>query len=185
MERWPLALVEASCYQQVATPKLSFSGQLRGSDITVLNPENSTLPVVFNPAQLNQPQDMIAFYVQQLASMLIQQKQLLPPGGQECLPQAIEVLACVMGFGVMFANTAYQFKGGCGSCYNSRANRQAALPENDSVYCLALFSVLKSIPAKQVTPHLKKHLRSSFKTMVKEITQTLSGSKSYQFLTLQ
>ena len=70
----------------------------------------------------------------------------------------------------MFANTAYQFKGGCGSCYNKYANREVALPENEMVYCLAMFTVLKDIEVKQVTPHLKSHLRGEYKKAVKELS---------------
>ncbi|GLX80446.1 hypothetical protein tinsulaeT_37860 [Thalassotalea insulae] len=185
MKSWPLQLTERHQYQPQAIPEFTIEGGLRGANVVIAQNENRPLTIVYSAQQINQPQDMIASYVQQLAFGLIQQQKVLPPGGKECIAQAIEVLACVMGFGVIFANTAYQFKGGCGSCYNPQANRQAALPENDSLYCLALFSYLKSIPVKQVTRHLKPHLRVNYKCMVKELTQTLSGSNSYQFLTLQ
>ena len=79
------------------------------------------------------------------------------------------MVAIFLGFGLMFANSAYTFRGGCGSCYNASANRDAYLTEQQSVYALALFSVLKELPTNTVSANLKKHLRGYFKKAVKEI----------------
>lgn len=179
MHKWPIKLISPAEYHQnpqaLKMPKLQFSGAMRGDDIEVLSTDFSatttnTIYVSYNPNQINQPQDLVASFAQAFAAMIIAQRGVLPPGGEQFTPQAIDLVASFMGFGVMFANTAYQFKGGCGSCYNKYANREVALPENEMVYCLALFSVLKAIPMKQVTPHLKSHLRSMFKKAVKELT---------------
>ena len=178
LEKWPIKLVSPRDYQQNPAlqkmPKLSFSGSLRGANAELVSHDFSqgatnTIYVSFNPNQINQPQDLIASFGQAFAAIIIAQRGSLPPGGQEFMPQAIDLVASFMGFGVMFANTAYQFKGGCGSCYNKYANREASLPEQEMLYCLALFSVLKNIKAKDVTPHLKAHLRGSFKKAVKEL----------------
>ena len=72
----------------------------------------------------------------------------------------------------MFANSAFTFRGGCGSCYNPNAKRDAYLTEFQSVYALAIFSVLKSIPNATVTAHLKGHLKGFYRKAVKEITQS-------------
>ncbi|NQY66093.1 MAG: hypothetical protein HRT38_20945 [Alteromonadaceae bacterium] len=171
MENWPIRLVEPQNYQQQPLAKIHFSNAIRGGSFQLVNePEQETIiEITYNPNQINQPQDLIASFGQTLASILILQSDAIPPGGKDNLPQAADLVACFMGFGVMFANTAYQFKGGCGSCYNPAANRQVALAELDVAYCLALFSVLKSIPVKQVLPHLKLHLKKTFKQAHKEI----------------
>jgi len=183
MTQWPLRLVSPEQPITTVLPLLKVDGALRGEKARIEVSEGQpTIDLTFNANQINQPQDLIASYVQQLASMLVMQQKTLPPGGQEFLPQAIDVLACVMGFGVIFANTAYQFKGGCGSCYNPRANRQAALPENEMLYCLAVFSNLKNIENKQVVPHLKAHLRSSYKKMNKEVSQFLQGEEQHPLM---
>ncbi len=83
-----------------------------------------------------------------------------------------------MGFGVIFANTAYQFKGGCGSCNNRSLNRQAALPELETVYALALFCVIKGIEIKQVKKALKSHLYKPFRNAHKEISLYLQQPKN-------
>lgn len=178
LEKWPIKLVSPAEYQQNPAlqkmPKLSFTGALRGSDVEIISNDFSqsashNIYVSFNPNQINQPQDLIASFAQAFAAIMIVQRGIEPPGGQQFMPQAIDLVASFMGFGVMFANTAYQFKGGCGSCYNKYANREVALPENEMLYCLALYSVLKGVTAKQVTPHLKGHLRSGFKKAFKEL----------------
>jgi hypothetical protein len=73
------------------------------------------------------------------------------------------------GFGLMFANSAFTFRGGCGSCYNPQAKWDAYLSEQESTYTLAIFAVLKAIPHSTVTGHLKRHLRGFYKQAVKEI----------------
>ena len=178
MKKWPITLVSPTTYQQnpqlQKMPKLSFNGAMRGDGVEVFSADftegaTNTIYVSFNPNQINQPQDLVASYAQAFAAILIAQRGLQPPGGKQLMPQAIDLVACFLGFGVMFANTAYQFKGGCGSCYNAYANREVALPENEMIYCLALFSVVKDIPVKHVTLHLKSHLRGTFKKAVKEL----------------
>jgi hypothetical protein len=78
-------------------------------------------------------------------------------------------LATYTGFGIMFANSAFTFRGGCGSCYNPEANRDAYLSEREATYALAIFTVLKGIPLSAVTKHLKGHLRGVFRKAIKEI----------------
>ena len=129
--------------------------------------------VFYNPQQTLKPEDLSASYAHVIAQHLIIQSKQQPPGGSQFFAEASEVLASMMGFGVLLANSAYTFRGGCGSCYNAMANRQPALTELDSVFVLALFCRLKGINYKDATQHLKKYLRSSYKQAVKQIDQRL------------
>lgn len=188
MQQWPIRLVSPEQYQgQQQMPKLQFKDVMRGDNVSVINNDYTgssigEILVSYNPAQINQPQDLVASFAQAFAAILISQRGSLPPGGEKFMPQAIDLVACFMGFGVMFANTAYQFKGGCGSCYNKHANREAALPEQEMVYCLALFSILKGIKKKDVSSHLKSHLRSGFKQAYKEINKQLQSPDNQHLL---
>lgn len=171
MTSWPIKLVSATHFTQKPMPQLFFEEALRGNNCKLANKE--TVPVIeiaFHPSQLNQPQDLIAYLVQKQASILVSQNGMNAPGGKEVLAQTIDLVACFMGFGVIFANTAYQFKGGCGSCNNRNLNRQAALPELETVYALALFCVLKGGDIKKVKTELKSHLYKPFRQAHKEIT---------------
>lgn len=176
MTSWPIKLVPADSFVAKPMPLLTFKSTLRGESCQVTNQtsyeENETpeIEIAFHSSQLNQPQDLIAYLVQVQAGILVNQHGILPPGGKEVLPQTIDLVACFMGFGVIFANTAYQFKGGCGSCNNRGLNRQPALPELETVYALALFCVMKGVDVKQVKKELKSHLYKSFRQAYKEIT---------------
>ena len=100
-----------------------------------------------------------------------------PPGGVQYWPQATELLAVYLGFGLMFANSAFTFRGGCGSCYNPAANRDAYLSEQEATYALAIFAVLKGISNSTVTRHLKSHLRGFYKKAAKEVNQRLADDQ--------
>jgi len=196
MTTWPLKLVSSDNFVQKDMPKLFFQSRLRGESAKVSVQDNESvtanisykvegekvasststkhsIDIAFHSSQLNQPQDLIAYLVQIQAGILVNQHGILPPGGKEVLPQTIDLVACFMGFGVIFANTAYQFKGGCGSCNNRNLNRQPALPELETVYALALFCVIKGIDIKTVKKELKSHLYKPFRQAYKEITEYL------------
>ncbi|WP_083690249.1 hypothetical protein [Colwellia sp. UCD-KL20] len=210
MENWPLVLVEPHKASTNEIPKLSTSRLLRGAsaNITIAN-ENTydsgnlaevsyggesitrgnivnknLIEISYNPAQVNQPQDLVSSFAQILASLLVYHSPELPPGGKEYIPQTIDLVACFMGFGVIFSNTAFQFKGGCGSCNNRQANRQSTLTELETVYCLAVFCQLKNINKSDVLPHLKRHLKSTFKGAVKQLNQQTSELEGAALLSL-
>lgn len=129
--------------------------------------------VFYNPDQTLKPEDLSASYSQVIAQHLIIQSKQLPPGGQGLFAETSEVIAGMMGFGILLSNSAYTFRGGCGSCYNAMANRQPALTELDNVFVLALFARLKGINNKEATKNLKKHLRASYKQATKQVDQIL------------
>jgi hypothetical protein len=151
----------------------TFSYKVEGEALVSSRPPSEqavpTIDIAFHSSQLNQPQDLIAYLVQVQAGILVNQHGMLPLGGKDVLPQTIDLVACFMGFGVIFANTAYQFKGGCGSCNKQNLNRQAALPELETVYALALFCVIKGVDIKPVKKELKSHLYKPFRQAHKEI----------------
>jgi len=194
---WPLKLVSSEHFVQKEMPKLFFQSRLRGESANVsanlsqsisYNVEGekvassaaptTAIDIAFHSSQLNQPQDLIAYLVQAQAGILVNQHGMVPPGGKELLPQTIDLVACFMGFGVVFANTAYQFKGGCGSCNNRNLNRQPALPELETVYALALFCLIKGVEVKAVKKELKPHLYKAFRQAHKEIALYLQQTNN-------
>lgn len=187
MASWPIKLVPSSAFTQKAMPQLVFNSTLRGDNVTVstntsvkINNETiaPSIDIAFHSSQVNQPQDLIAYLVQQQATILVNQHGVLPPGGKDVIAQTIDLVACFMGFGVIFANTAYQFRGGCGSCNNPNLNRQSSLPELETVYALALFCVLKGSDLKATKKALKSHLRKPFHQAHKDITRYLQETNN-------
>ncbi|ASP49054.1 hypothetical protein [Cognaticolwellia beringensis] len=185
MQKWPIELTSAAPTSTTAIEDLSLGAIIRGEHAEVdVNMSNAPLMLGFTQNQVNQPQDLIAGISQALASILVVSNKVLPPGGKEYLPQAIDLVACFMGFGVIFANTAYQFRGGCGSCNNASLNRKAALTEPETLYALALFCVLKKEPVKNVKGHLKSHLKKDFVSAYKSIEQSISSTTQPALLAL-
>jgi len=171
LSHWPFELRPPEHFQQTATPLLASLPISRMSGETKLLPLVAEHPIqlTYNPQQTLKPEDLAANFSHLLALHLITQAQQLPPGGQEFLTEAGELVAIFMGFGVLFANSAYTFRGGCGSCYNPQANRVASLSEHEAIFALAIFCDLKKIPTSDPTRYLKKHLKSAYKKALKQI----------------
>lgn len=129
----------------------------------------------FYPQQLAFPDAFIAHLAQGLGVYLAQNGKMPPPGGADYLPMAGELVGIVMGFGIMFANSAVvQRAGGCGGCGGAQQPaRNVILSEEESTYALALFCYLKSIKPQKVTRLLKKHLRKFFKQSLKDVARRL------------
>ena len=173
ISHWPTRIADQSSCSLLNAPNIEIKGALRGPDgvadesIT----DDRRLLIPYNPQQLNNPEGTIASFAHILAHHMGQMAKEPPPGGVEYWPHVTELLAVYLGFGLMFANSAFTFRGGCGSCYNPNANRDAYLSEREATYALAIFAVLKDIPNSSVTGHLKSHLRGFYKKAVKEINQ--------------
>lgn len=186
VKHWPTQLLDHnSC--MIEPPRVEIKGALRGDrgveqgvDQGAEKDAKSVL-VTYDPDQVLNPEALIATYAHQLAYHLGMHAKELPPGGEQNLPHVTEVLAVFMGFGLMFANSAFTFQtGGCGSCKRPGTNRSSYLSQYDTTYALALFSVLKQIPNNKVLPHLKKSLRPFYKKALKEIR---SNERALQQLT--
>ncbi|WP_455207664.1 hypothetical protein [Kaarinaea lacus] len=171
MAAWPVQLVEEQDYVN-AIPQLSFEGTVRGQH--ALAPKsvqaNTSLLATYQPELLRNPQALIANYTQLLAHYLGGTTGEMPPGGAENWPHVTELLGVFMGFGLMFANTAYNVRvSSCGSCQGPAAQRTNYLSQFDITYALAIFAVLKQIPTKDVTRYLKKTLHPFYKKAVKDV----------------
>jgi hypothetical protein len=173
MSHWPCRLLNANESAVSAPAQVMIEGPIRGSKglITQSVEPAHQLAIPYNSQQLAKPEALIAQYAHTLAHYLGQTAQEPPPGGEQFWPQATELLAIFMGFGLMIANSAYTFRGGCGSCYNPLAERSAYLSQDEATYALAIFSTLKDIPPKDVLAHLKSYLRPVFKRAAKEVEQ--------------
>ncbi|MCQ8879544.1 hypothetical protein NQT69_16195 [Pseudoalteromonas shioyasakiensis] len=182
MQAWPIQLVAPAQLQPQVFPHFTFARRLRGKHSELVTAPPHKVNVSFNPNQINQPQDLVASFAGTLATIMIHHVGVLPPGGKELLPQATDALACFLGFGVMMSNTVYQFKGGCGSCYNPYANRQAALTETQTLFLHALVCHFKG--HQDSKKFLKSHLRSQFKRAQREIKALINDTANPLLLIL-
>ena len=171
LKHWPCHVVDANSGIDANKTQPRIESPLRGSKSAAVDTvdESNKLIIPYNPSQLAKPEALIASYAHILGHYLGQTASEPPPGGEQFWPQATELLAVFMGFGLMIANSAYTFRGSCGSCYNPLAERSASLSQDEATYALAVFCCLKNIPNRDVLPHLKSYLRPIFKTAVREI----------------
>lgn len=171
MEHWPFRLVDQAACAIDPPPGPKIRGALRGSrgiPQTEADPRGE-FSLAYDPDLIGNPEALIASFAHSLAHCLAQTAEELPPGGAQYWPQATEVVAAFMGFGLMFANSAFKVPvRSCGSC-GPQAQRQSYLTQYESTYALAIFSALKAIPAKTVVRNLNKPLRSFFHQCAKEI----------------
>ena len=172
MEHWPLRLAHESACALPATPRTEIRGVPRGArGVAPARPkEAETIPVNYDPQLVGNPEALIASFAHTLAHYLGQSATEPPPGGAAYWPQATELLALFMGFGLMFANSAFNVPvRSCGSCGGPQAQRRSYLTQYETTYALAIFCVLKEISDKTVAHQLKKPLRPYFRKCVKEI----------------
>ncbi|WP_198263969.1 hypothetical protein [sulfur-oxidizing endosymbiont of Gigantopelta aegis] len=171
LSHWPCRLTtEQSC--ALPSKQVRIPGSLRDVSATesIKLAEEEQLPILYDPRQVRNPEAIIASFAHTLAHYLGTMAKDMPPGGEENWPQVTEVLAVFMGFGLMFANSAFVYRNvTCGSCQPTTVNRTAYLSQYDITYSLAIFCVLKDIPAKDALKNIKKTLRSYFKKAYKDV----------------
>jgi len=176
MQHWPCQLIEQSQCQLNYTPQIAIEGPIRrtASDLQQhpIAPSTSEhhLQIQYNADQVRNPEAIIATFAHTLAQYLASMANEKPPGIEENWPQTAEVLGVFMGFGVIFANSAFNFKNiTCGSCRGPATDRTSFLSQFDITYALAIFADLKEIPNKQVLQYLKSSLRPFYKKAAKEL----------------
>jgi hypothetical protein len=178
LSHWPFKLNHSA--MAIAPAALKADTQLVTRDsqnkLAEIETKNSQFTIGYNNQQTLKPEDLAASFAQLFAQYMIFHAPQLPPQGKTHLMEASEIISVFMGFGVVLANSAYTFRGGCGSCFNPSANRHASLSENEILFALAVFCCYKDIPTPEATKHLKKHLRRPFSTARKQAQQVLAES---------
>lgn len=170
MRNWPCELSALTPgMDPVAAPAIS-SVVPRGPHGTVLiNAERRSIPITFDPGMLKRPLVIIAIFAQQLGYHLGRSIAAEIPGGEHLRGPASDLLAIFMGFGLFLTNSAMtECRGGCSGCGTS-VQKLGYLTEDEFVYALAIFCVLKDIQDIEVEPHLKKTLRPIFRKATQEI----------------
>ncbi len=171
LNHWPFQLQRPEQFMAVSPPLLPIERMDRQSGELVLaeGASGEFLNLTYHPQQVMKAEDLAASFVHGMAQHLVIQSRQMPPGGPDYFTEATEILAIMMGFGLLVANSAYTFRGGCGSCYNALANRKAALSEDEVIFAYALFCRLKNLSNKTATSHLKNYLKPMYKQAIKQL----------------
>lgn len=176
LSHWPCQLLEQHQCQLNYKPQLVLEGPIRLShqaaeqqapvDLGGIQP----LVIQYDARQVRNPEAIIANFAHTLAHYLGTLAPNHPPGIEENWPQTAEVLGVFMGFGVIIANSAFNFHNiTCGSCRGPITDRSSFLSQYDITYALAIFATLKEIPNKEVLKYLKTSLRPFYKKAIKEL----------------
>jgi len=176
MQHWPIVLMPPGSplpdvVPQITTPTpLRMTGFSEHDAAMMKAPTEAHIPVSYDPKMVNNPAAMIAGFAQVFAHYLGSAVTAEPPGGVRNWPQTTEVIGVFLGFGVLFANTAYNYQPrSCGSCGGPPVERQVNLSQFDVSYALALFCVLKNISNREVMMSLKSSLKSYFKRCRRDV----------------
>lgn len=177
VRHWPCRLsTDQSC--AVQTPQLKITGALREIDgkESEFVLEEDRLLIFYDPRQVGNPEAIIATFAHSLAHHLGSRGKDLPDNIEDNWPQITEVLAVFMGFGLMFANSAFVYRNvTCGSCQPTTINRSAYLSQYDITYALAIFCVLKEIKMGEAAGNVKESLRPFFKKAYKDVKKHETG----------
>lgn len=171
MGHWPCRVLDYRQCPEQTPARVAIEGTPRraGAAPPAEIATEERLLVQYDPAMLRNPEAQIASFAQVLAHYLAALATEPPPGGEENWPHTTEVVAIFLGFGLMFANSAFNVRiQRCGSCAPPPVDRQAVLSQYDTTYALAIFCALKGILASQVTPYLKASLRGYFRRALKD-----------------
>lgn len=170
MSHWPWEVAEQSrCHLENRLTLPEGAGQAFSGDRQLLTLNGQDLLMLYDHRHIGNPEALIAGFAHRLGQYLGHTANEPIPGGEENWSQATEVIAVYLGFGLMFANSAFVFPpGGCSSC-GTAVSRDNALSQWDCTYALAIFAVLKDIPLGQVRPHLKKSLRGYFQRCIADV----------------
>ena len=191
LTHWPFKLVPWDQFHQNPPPLLELDCSARphtpGAEATkeIAVDNSEQLLLSYSSAMMKKPMDLVASMSNLVSQHYLLQSRQIPPAGPESFNETAEIISIFMGFGVLVANSAYTFRGSCASCYDASANRSAALSENEAVFALALFTLLKEIPASRATTELKPHLRGTFKKAVKQIKANETDYQALQHKLVQ
>ncbi len=167
MQAWSLHLVNQLEWEEQSESTAEQAGAQ--GNLALQSTSAPSQPVPYHTDQVTQPESLIAALAHTLAHYLATSFTEPLPGGEARRAQATETLAVAMGFGLMFANTAFEAPaGGCGSCRRPGAARQSFLTEQDLLYLLARFVRAHRINPDGLRRHLKRPLRSQLRGALKQ-----------------
>ncbi len=163
MSDWPCKLVEGERSRDAMVAEgltLQHSG---GPALGTFGLEGESITITYDPAQLDQPEFLIATFAHELAHYLLHSSKMHPPGGHDMEEHATDLAAVLMGFGVFLTNSARSFEqfhtvGGSGW----QSQLRGYLSENALITAHALFVTLTDAPINDAEQYLKSYLRKPF-----------------------
>jgi hypothetical protein len=171
LAQWPCRLEAQEADPNARVGELVVVRGVESAGGTFAWPEDGPL-ITYNPALVRHPIALVATLAHELAHFLTHTFPELPPGGADAYEQATDVGVVFLGCGLFAANSCFEF-----SQYSSTFShgwawqRRGYLTELQIVYALAIFCALRDVKEPEVLPHLKSHLRRSYKKAFREVAE--------------
>lgn len=132
--------------------------------------EGEPLTIPYDPAQLEDPVDLVATMARGVSHYLLPTAATELPGDADEREYFVDLGAVLLGFGVFLANSAFAFQQSSeGMMAGWGFRRRGALSELDVSYSLALVATLLDTADGDIVPHLATNPRGFFKAAKKDI----------------
>ncbi|WP_448555207.1 hypothetical protein [Thalassotalea montiporae] len=129
--------------------------------------------ITYNPVLVGQPMQLVATLAHELAHYLTATAKDEPPGGWDNWEFATDIAATFMGFGIFMANSAFNFSQYADTDSQGwKSSRSGYLSENEHIYALAIFLLLKDLPINEASRYLKPHLGKQLKKAMKLLSNS-------------
>ncbi|REL29586.1 hypothetical protein [Thalassotalea euphylliae] len=116
---------------------------------------------------------LVATLAHELAHYLTATAKDEPPGGWENWEFATDIAATFMGFGIFMANSAFNFSQYADADSQGwKSGRSGYLSENEHIYALAIFLLLKDLSINEASRYLKPHLGKQLKKVMKLLSNS-------------
>lgn len=169
MENWPCKLEpQEDDINPVVAPTIVLQGAPSGPAGTFQVRDEAV--ITYNTNLIKRPESLVATFAHELAHYLSSVVKEPPPGGKEYWEHATDLTAIFLGFGIFLANSAFSFEQFTSvDSQGWSSSRQGYMTEQEIIYSLAIFCVLKNIETSEVVPYLDSHLRKYFMKCYKEL----------------
>jgi len=174
MEEWPCKLIaQEEDIDPIVGETLVVQNAPKSALGTFEHKGEEEVVITYNPASLSNPTQLVATFAHELSHYLTGTAIEPPPGGWDNWEFATDIAATFLGFGVFMANSTFNF-----SQYTFTGSQGwqtsggGYLTESEHVYALAIFMLLKNIPASEALACLKPNLKKLLKKAIKEISET-------------
>lgn len=186
LEEWPVTLeAQEEDPNHLVTPTLIIQNVDHNPLGTFSANNKNEFTITYNPSIESDPTQMVATFAHELSHYLTTTSPVPPPGGWENWECATDICATFLGFGIFMANSAFNFRQfSTDQTIGWETSGGGYLSEAEHSYALALFLLLKDIPAKAALPFCDTNIKSYLKRALKELesSQVISELKAVQFI---
>ena len=173
MEDWAIEIIEKEDNPNpVVAETLVVSGGPYDPPMDVIFPETEDEPILitYSPELANNTERLVSAFAYDISRIFCSYISEEPPGGEEIFGHNVELTAVFLGFGIILANSAFQFQQytNIGS-QGWSSSSVGFLSQHELTYALAIFCELKAIENSMIDKCLKKSLLPYFKLARNEI----------------